>query len=178
MSESGKFVLRLDPQLHSQLKREAERKGVSLNQFIVNKLIDDNSSQFEIIKKVFKEHLVGIVVFGSYVRNEQRKSSDIDLLIVLDGEAVIERKLYQIWDDKVQPILGQEYSPQFVKIPGDSKNVSSIWLEVALEGDIVYEKDLSLRTFIFEVKQLISSGIFKRKITYGQPYWVREPHAK
>jgi predicted nucleotidyltransferase len=33
--------------------------------------------------QVFKDELVALVLYGSYARGEQKKSSDIDLLIVL-----------------------------------------------------------------------------------------------
>ncbi len=35
---SGKFVLRLDPQLHRAISLKAEDKGISLNQYVLQKL--------------------------------------------------------------------------------------------------------------------------------------------
>lgn len=178
MSNSGRFVLRLDPELHGQLKKQAVKEGVSLNQLIVDKLSSGKTSQFGIIRKVFKDRLVGIVLFGSHVRNEERESSDIDLLLVLSEDSRIERELYSLWDEKVQVSLGEKYSPQFVKIPKEPRLASSIWLEVALEGVILYERGLELRKFIFELKHMIASGVFRRQLIYGQPYWVRGSHAE
>ena len=36
------------------------------------------------VKSIYGEHLIEIIVFGSYARNEAREDSDIDIMILLD----------------------------------------------------------------------------------------------
>lgn len=174
MKQSGKFVLRISPEMHTALKKEAEEKNISLNQIINSKLLQNQTHQFECISKLFKSDLIGIVLFGSYVRGDQRKSSDIDLLIVLSDKVKVERKLYSIWDEKIEPILGSLYSPQFSHIPNSIESISSLWLEVGLEGEIIYDPTSQLKKHIYKIKNEISSGKYQRKITHGHPYWIKK----
>lgn len=174
MMNSGKFVIRIDPQLHVLLKEQAKRAGLSLNQIVIQRLQNEVDQNFAVIQNQFGKELLGIILFGSTVRGDQRKSSDIDLLIVLKESTKLSRKLYSEWDDKVESQLGPQYSPQFVHLPKDLKQVSGLWLEAALEGEIVFEVGHDLRTTVYKIKDLISSGYFQRKESYGHPYWIRK----
>lgn len=49
--------------------------------------------------QVFKDELVALVFYSSYARREQKKSSDIDLLVVLkkiDGKYEVFKKFIQV----------------------------------------------------------------------------------
>lgn len=174
MKESGKFVLRISPEMHALLKEEANQKNISLNQIINLKLQQKKLNTFKCIEKIFKKNLRGIVLFGSYVRGETRASSDIDLLLVLSDNIKIERGLYQIWDDKITPILGEKYSPQFSHLPPSIDSISSLWLEVGLEGEILFDPTGVIKKHIYKIKNEISSGKYIRKMTYGHPYWIKK----
>lgn len=182
-SSSGKFVLRIPPDLHTQLKRAAEREQTSLNQYITQQLLQQTSQSTIIsqtLTKVFGDALLGVIVFGSSVRGEARQNSDIDLLIVLDSERAITRELYSLWDAKIEGKLGSVYSPQFSHLPKDFMNPSSLWLEIALEGEVLLDNSGRLRGTLTSVRDRIASGQFLRKYSHGHPYWVRreELHAK
>lgn len=171
--ESGRFVLRIPPQLHKSLKREAHQLGVSLNQIVLRRLVGDQSSDpYRPIKKVFGNHLVGLVLFGSTVRGESRRGSDLDLLLVLDQSIPIERGLYRTWDEQLETEVDTRISPQFSHLPQNLKACSSLWLEVALEGEIVFDPSGSVRKTIYSLKSLIASGAKVRKISHGHPYWI------
>lgn len=174
MKTSGKFVLRISPEMHALLKCEAEENNLSLNQLINKKLFENKSEKYESILKLFKHNLLGIVLFGSYVRGEPRKSSDIDLLIVLAKEIEIKRSLYHLWDDKIEHKMGSIYSPQFTHLPKDYNSISSLWLEVGLEGEIAYDPLGVIKKEIFKIKSEISSGKYRRKLTHGHPYWIKK----
>jgi len=175
---SGKFVLRIPGSLHTDLKQEAFQLGISLNEFIVRKLLNKSADPYRAIKRVWGNDLLGIVLFGSSVRGETRASSDIDLLIVLDERVPIRRILYAIWDEKIMPIMGSSFSPQFSHLTGSENSVSSLWLEVALEGQIEFDPRGSVRKNLFKIKERIASGEYRRKLSHGHPYWVREKNAK
>lgn len=185
MSASGKFVLRIDPNLHEFFKKEAQKHQVSLNQLLVNKLTSTSNETNE--KKIIKDitslwnsELIGIVLFGSTVRGEQKASSDIDLLIVLEDTTKILRPLYKKWDQSFSSPEYNAYSPQFVHLPKKITSPSSIWLEVALEGEILYDTNDRIRQSIYRIKSKIASGKFIRKLSHGHPYWVKagDLHAK
>lgn len=170
---SGKFVLRVDPALHHRLREEADEHGLSLNEWIIRALtrgrVPPAHPLINELKRIFGGHLLGVIQFGSVVRGEMRESSDIDLLIVLEQSREVDRSLYQTWDREVRdPLL----SPQFSHLPkGD--NYSSLWLEVAIEGVILYDPTNKLESTLREIRSAVADGRFCRKLSHGHPYWVR-----
>ncbi|MCB0370906.1 MAG: toxin-antitoxin system HicB family antitoxin [Bdellovibrionales bacterium] len=91
--ESGKFVLRITPDLHKTLKAEAKERGESLNSLCLKKLAaTSNKSWGEFIDEIITVfNPLGILLFGSYARGENSAESDIDLLIVLDQQKKISK---------------------------------------------------------------------------------------
>lgn len=177
--ESGKFVLRIDPKLHKSLKTKAKLSGESLNSYCIQKLHDLNHPQNnEVLLKII-EHFspLGVILFGSVARNEARDTSDIDLLIVLPDSQKIERSLYQQWDTIDMTTI--KYSPQFTHLPKDENNYSSLWLEVSIDGDILFDSNSLLKLTLQKIRKKIAEGSYLRKISHGQGYWVRkDEHAK
>lgn len=174
---SGKFVLRLDPNLHSRLKLEAQLQNKSLNSLVVDKIsgLSSDSDTFlrTTIKQVFGNDLYGIVLFGSQARGDAKKNSDIDLLLIIHNQVAVDRFLYTKWDQEISHIIGEQYSPQFVHLP-DLKQCSSLWLEVSLEGIILLDtKEEVIKKNIFKIRQMIAEGKYLRKFTHGHPYWVK-----
>jgi len=182
---SGKFILRLSPELHLSLARKAKKQGLSLNK-LCTKLLEDsiqNSdhwiplSLLNEVQKTFGNQLLSILAFGSRARSTNTTASDLDLLIVLKSERSIERKLYFEWDEMIEGSLienAELYSPQFVNLPTSQKDAGSLWLEVALDGIIIYEKGSQVSQFLSKLKAEIAAGSFERKLTHGQPYWIRK----
>jgi predicted nucleotidyltransferase len=184
MRSSGRFLLRLPPGLHGQLKRLSAQQGVSLNQLCERILtqavsqetlfIDQNLR--ERIQKRWAPHLRGIVLFGSQARGTSTLSSDVDLLLVLDSEASLERDLYRQWDELMQGLGGSVHSalsPQFVRLPQRSDEAGSLWLEVALDGRVLWESDHQISHLLGQLRKRIAAGDLQRKLTHGQPYWIR-----
>jgi predicted nucleotidyltransferase len=173
---SGKFVLRLTPQLHQRLKSEAEEHCMSLNAWVLHRLTHSpvsNELLWNRIQNIYSNSVLALVQFGSTVRGEARESSDIDLLIVLEPEITIDRKLYRIWDEGIAPDFDLPYSPQFSHL-ASPESPSSLWLEVALEGEILFAKNATVQSMLSRIRERIASGEFVRKMSYGQPYWVHE----
>lgn len=172
---SGKFVLRLPTKLHAEFQKEAREKNTSLNNLILEKLghLPLKQKQFHIVEKVFRGKLLGIIQFGSTVRGEARKDSDIDLLLVLSSSVPIDRSLYALWDAQVAPHLKAPYSPQFVHLPSDWNMVSGLWLEVGLEGEVKLDHRQEVRTALNRIKSLIAEGKYERRVSHGHSYWVR-----
>lgn len=177
MTLSGKFVLRIPPALHQRIKEEAKTRNISLNQFIIEHLNSLAGSKWSeclgVIRAALDRDLIGVVLFGSSVRGEQRETSDIDLLIVLSEERAIDRSLYQIWDNQVQSKIGEAYSPQFVHLPY-GPDFSSLWLEVAMEGEILEDRQNLIRPLLRRIRNTIAVGKYIRKFSHGHPYWIRQ----
>ena len=90
---SGRFLLRLNPELHAQLKASARDLGLSLNDYCARKLAcptdasalaDDGAAVVQRAIELHGPRLAGVVVFGSWARGEAADGSDVDLLVVLD----------------------------------------------------------------------------------------------
>ncbi len=170
---SGKFVLRLDPEFHASLKDEARSARTSLNSLCLKKLQSVPASPlFEVLSKIVSRfNPKGVLLFGSMARGEAKATSDIDLLIVLPEEVEINRSLYSKWDLEFSEF--DKCSPQFVHFP-KIPDVGSIWLETAIEGEILFDPQNEVRRNLIEIRKLISEGRFIRKLSYGHSYWIRQ----
>lgn len=190
---SGRFVLRLSPELHSRLKREGARKALSLNQictrFILSGLNQssgaDARSLFlseelqKTMRKEWKKDLLGIVLFGSNARGDAQENSDVDILLVLRPEASIQRALYRKWDQLFSSVSGMDrFSPQFVSLPSSKTEAGSLWFEIALDGKIIWECEEQLSLFLRGLRADMAEGKLRRKLTHGHPYWERVETSK
>lgn len=171
---SGRFVLRLEPDLHSRAKRSAARSGISLNEFCTRAIEAYVSGTFaapvETLKGLLGSSLRGVLLFGSVARGEQREGSDVDLLIIVSTDTKLTRQLYTTWD---QHILDSQLSPHFVHQPSETDSAGSIWLEAAIDGIVMYEVDRTLSIFLRDLRAAMLAGGCERKMAYGHPYWVR-----
>jgi len=174
MKASGKFVLRLDPEVHQALKTEARACGESLNTLCNRKLQSRISapplSALGRIIEAFKP--LAVVLFGSVARGEATAKSDIDLLIVMPETQSISRDLYQRWD-KTFGKSENQYSPQFVHLLRLEGEIGSIWLEVGLDGEILYDPERIMKNIFIKVRSQIAEGRYLRKSSHGHAYWVR-----
>jgi predicted nucleotidyltransferase len=178
---SGRFVLRIDPGLHAALRGSAAAMGVSLNEYCARKLaapvgdLAPWSPGGEAVRRaasILGESLAGVVAFGSWVRGEMHEESDIDLLVVVDDGLRLGRELYHRWDDA--PIHWQEHrvEPHFVHVPASDRKATGLWAEVAVDGILLYARDLRLPMALGRVRRDIADGRIVRRTVHGQPYWV------
>ena len=179
---SGRFVLRIDPRLHSALRQAAQDAGVSLNELCARKLalpseglVSPGGEATARLAAWFGDSLVGVVVFGSWARDELAQESDVDLLVVLDETVAIDRGLYRKWDEA--PILWNSHSvePHFVHMPKAEAPLSGTWAEVAVEGVVLFECDQLISRLFVAIRQKIAAGKFVRRQIHGQAYWVEAP---
>lgn len=180
---SGRFLLRIDPQLHAELRRAAERAGLSLNEYCARCLRAPGSDMaavegaVEAVERALHlvgDSLLGVLVFGSWARREADADSDVDLLLVIDDRVELDRDLYRRWD-ALPPILwhGRPVEPHFVHLPAPDDPPSSLWAEVAVDGIVLHDGDLSVSAHLNGVRRAIADGRLVRKTTHGQSYWVR-----
>lgn len=181
---SGRFVLRIPPEIHADLKAAAARAGVSLNSYCRSILTtavrgDGNGGMITAallaaLTEEFDEALVGLVVFGSRIRNEHTATSDIDLLIAVSESVAVSRALYTRWDHAVEAVHADAgvVSPHFAHLPSEHAAVGSLWLEVALHGVVVLDPTGVVARTLARVRDRIAAGEVQRRTAYGHPYWV------
>jgi predicted nucleotidyltransferase len=179
---SGKFVIRIPPEIHARLRQLSQRRGISLNEicnvslesYVVNAesgLGDGpRSEHVETAIKVVGDELLGVVLFGSRARGEELETSDVDLLIVVSPSVALNRELYRRWD-----LVGVDdaVNPHFVHLPVKPQSAGSIWYEIALDGIVFYEHDHLVTRFLQDVRRAIADGSIKRRYSHGHPYWIK-----
>jgi predicted nucleotidyltransferase len=119
--------------------------------------------------------LVGLVLFGSAARNEATAESDVDVLLVLAPGIRLTRGLYREWDllSDGFDADGKRISPQFVTLPEDVRATGGLWYEVALEGIVLWERDLSVSSLLRRIRETMARGELRRRMIHGSPYWIR-----
>jgi len=176
---SGRFLLRMDPGLHAALRSAALAEGISLNQHCARRLAYSAGAgegaateAVTLAASLVGEALRGVVLFGSWARDELTEDSDVDLLIIVDDQVTIDRALYRRWDET--PLSWKEHpvEPHFVHLPDAEARVSGLWAEVATDGVVLFERNLAVSRYLVSVRQRIVSGKMERHLAHGQSYWV------
>ena len=122
---------------------------------------------------MFGEHLVAVAVFGSWVRREAVAGSDVDVLVVVDPEVPITRRLYRLWDEGPIAWAGRPTEPHFLQLPAPGTVVAGLWAEVALDPVVLFERGLALSAHLARVRRDIVAGRIVRRMAHGQPYWTK-----
>ena len=176
---SGRFVLRIEPELHAALRDDASRRGISLNELCSRRLAHPAAPLPEPLGAAVKqaaglvgEGLLGVVVFGSWARDRLAPDSDVDLLMVVDPGIPIERSLYRPWDGRPLTWDGHDIEPHFAHLPEPGTRLSSFWAEVAVDGVVLFDRDLTVSRRLVDFRQRIASGEMVRRQVDGHPYWV------
>jgi hypothetical protein len=179
---SGRFLLRVDPALHALLRAAARDLGLSLNDYCARKLtapVDTAAlagDGLAVVRRAVDLHgprLAGVVVFGSWARGEAADGSDVDLLVVLDRDVPLTRSLYAPWDAAPATWEGRPVEVHLASLPEPGQAPSSIWAEVAIDGLVVFERGRRVSAALASVRRDIAAGRVVRRLSQGQPYWVR-----
>jgi len=178
---SGRFVLRIEPDLHARLRRQAVEEGTSLNDLCARRLAEPERTVPDPLRQVmiraaslFGPDLAGVVAFGSWARGEMTDGSDVDVLIVLGASIPPARDLYRRWDAEPMHWNGRPIEPRFANVPPTGSPAEGLWAEIALDGIVLFERGIALSLLLVQVRREIASGRLVRKVVHGQPYWVRD----
>ena len=178
---SGRFVLRIEPRLHAALREAAARAGLSLNEYCARRLagggIGLGTPGWQAVERaaaVLGSSLIGVAVYGSWARGEAADTSDVDVLVALDPGVPLTRDLYRRWDQEPVDWEGQRVEPHFVHLPPPGARASGTWAEVALDGIVLFDPDLTLSRRLVGLRRRVLDGAFRRRQVHGQPYWVEE----
>ena len=176
-TKSGRFLLRLPPPLHAALDGAARAAGLSLNEYCVRRLASagghhaDAAALLSRASAVVGSGLNAVVLHGSWVRGEATAASDVDVLIVVDRNVQLSRELYRTWDAEPVSWSGRLVDPHFVKPPTDER-LTGLWAEIAIDGQVVFDRDGWLADHLVRVRQAIAEGRLLRRVVHGQPYWT------
>jgi predicted nucleotidyltransferase len=116
--------------------------------------------------------LIAVAAFGSWAREEVTERSDVDLLVVVEDRVELTRELYRRWDLEPLRWSGREVDAHFAHLPDPERFSPSLWGEVAIDGIVLFERDLRLSSRLAAVRRLIVEGTMVRRLAQGHAYWV------
>jgi len=178
---SGRFLLRVPPQLHRHLQAAARACGWSLNEYCARRLAvpgstwltDDGASAVVArAQELLGAHLVGVVVYGSVPRGDATPASDVDVLLVVDDAMPVTREIYRKWDAAPVAWGSRPVDPHVVKLPEPARPSLGAWCEAAIDGVVLFERDGAVTRRLAAVRGDIAAGRIVRRSVHGQPYWA------
>lgn len=176
---SGRFVLRLPPPLHASLRDAARQAGLSLNEYCVRVLasapgaaVGPGAVVAARAATAFGDDLVGIVVHGSWARGEATAASDVDVLVVLEPTCRVTRATYATWDLEPMVFEGREVDVHFASLPDEAVDPGPMWLEVAIDGIVMSDRDHRIDRYLGALRRRIAAGAWTRHLAQGHPYWA------
>jgi hypothetical protein len=177
---SGRFVLRLTPELHAELQADAKQAGLSLNEYCSRKLgaplgalqLGPAAALVQRAVEIHGAQLIGVVAFGSWARGEAGPQSDVDVLVVLEELRPLSRALYQPWDAVVSSWGARDVQVHIVHLPQPGA-AGSVWAEGAIDGIVLFERGLAVSRRLADIRRDIAEGRLVRRTLHGQPYWAK-----
>ena len=139
----------------------------------------------EALKRRYRDRFISLIVFGSIARDEMRKDSDIDLLLVIDSlpkrrlerqkefmevEKEVERYLDKLFDEG----YFVDFSP-IIKTPKEAMRISPLYLDMVEDALIVYDKDDFFRKILQNVRSRLKELGSKRVRMGKRWYWILKP---
>jgi hypothetical protein len=117
--------------------------------------------------------LEGILLFGSWARGTNRPGSDVDLLIVLGPERPLRRRLYDEWDEQIEPAVADAaFSPHIVRLARDPASVDSLWLEAATTGTVLHDGSGRVTSAVVAIRDYVARGhVVREQVSGAPPYW-------
>ncbi|MCB0370907.1 MAG: hypothetical protein KDD45_16165 [Bdellovibrionales bacterium] len=73
--------------------------------------------------------------------------------------------MYHQWDQLRH--VPQKATPQFVHLVSPNEVIGGIWLESALDGEIIYARNDSLKKRLSYIRKQIAEGKYQRKTSHG-----------
>ncbi len=144
----------------------------------------------DILIEHFRDELLGIVWYGSSVRGEFSKESDIDFILVfkrIDSVTKIYEKLTKIVHEDILKTEEFKYLDKrgylaypsfYVMSLGEFKEHPPILLDPVVEGKILFEKDNIISKEFEKIRKKLKKLGAKRIKVFGDYCWILKPNIK
>ncbi|OYT38094.1 MAG: hypothetical protein B6U89_06320 [Desulfurococcales archaeon ex4484_58] len=104
----------------------------------------------EALREVFGENLVSIIIYGSVARDEARRDSDLDLLIIarnLPRSRGSRVRLFEKAEEQISSFLDELFDQGYyvslspiILTPEEARKIPPIMLDMVIDSIIVYDK--------------------------------------
>ncbi|GGP20332.1 DNA polymerase [Thermocladium modestius] len=134
----------------------------------------------------FRDELYSVVVYGSVARGDNRKDSDIDLLIIAEGlpKSMIGR--YRIFEQVELQLMGDveklydegyyvSFSP-IMKTPEEASHFSPLYMDMVEDAVILFDKDNFFGNILKRVKEKLNELGFERVWLGRKWYWRKRDY--
>jgi predicted nucleotidyltransferase len=132
----------------------------------------DVSALLDRAAAVTNDRVVGLISHGSAARGEASTSSDVDVLVIVEGGVPLTRDAYRRWDAEGADANDSNIDAHFVHLPEDPRSAGGVWCEAAIDGVVLADSRGLVARALRDVRRAISEGRLVRKTAHGQPYWT------
>jgi predicted nucleotidyltransferase len=126
----------------------------------------------KLLQEEFQDKLISVVLYGSVARGDNRKDSDIDLLLVIKDlpKTITERvilfdKVERKLDDYIMRLMDDGYYITFspvLKTPEEAMRFSPIYMDMTEDAIILYDKNGFFRKVLEKTKKRLEELGFER----------------
>ena len=117
----------------------------------------------KLLQEEFQDKLISVVLYGSIARGDNRKDSDIDLLLVIKDlpKTITERvilfdKVERKLDDDIMRLMDEGYYVTFspiLKTPEEAMRFSPIYIDMTEDAIILYDRNEFFRKVLEKTKK-------------------------
>ncbi len=122
----------------------------------------------------YKDRLVSLVIFGSYVQGNVSLSSDLDLLIILKNAPLknIER-CREFWNNVEDKIKAKTrlYVSSWIRTGEEARIFSNLYIAIYESNIVLYDENVFFGNIIDKIREYFDQGLIERKILKGKIYW-------
>ena len=131
------------------------------------------------LRDALGKRLIAVVLFGSRARGEAAPESDWDFLVIAEGlpERALQRHISL---KKLLPPGCRGASSLLAKTPDElDAHMASLYLDIALDGNILYDPQLYAAERLNAWRRLIEeAGLYRKRTAAGDLWqWKRQPAA-
>jgi len=126
----------------------------------------------KLLQEEFQDKLISVVLYGSVARGDNRKDSDIDLLLVIKDlpKTITERvilfdKVERKLDDYVMRLMDDGYYitlTPVLKTPEEAMRFSPIYMDMTEDAIILYDENGFFRKVLEKTKKRLKELGFER----------------